>query len=345
VRAARPILGRRSSLGPWLAVALLAASCAAPQRRLVLIEENDQFSSGAGEDRDYSQGAELRYETEQGSALERVGATLLQPLALLDPLPAAAAEDRFDRRDVQWFLQQRVYNPDDLDASAFVPDQRPYAGVLLLGFRGRHVRLDPDAGRRRDWLHTVHLALGATGDAALGEVAQRGTHYLLGEADAQGWDNQLDDELLFQTGFDLRARTLYGAAGSLECDVLTGGAAELGTGFTHLAAGFDLRLGRGLPRDRRPWAEDPLGVAVYAHLGSELRYAIFDLTLDGSLWNDDPPVDLSRQPWVAQWFAGLAVEYAGFTVAYRFLRQTKEYEEELGYHDWGTVVLGYRYTF
>ena len=170
---------------------------------------------------------------------------------------------------------------------------------------------------------------------------------MLGEADPPGWDNQIEAEAVVQLDWDLRHRLHYGTAGGFEWDTLVGGRAELGTAFTNLQSGFDLRFGRGLPRDRRPWENASPGLALYGFAGANVRAAIHDITLDGSLFDDDPEneIVLERRPWVLQWNFGLAAEYQGFTVAWSFLRQTKEYDEELGYHDWGTIWLGYRYVF
>ncbi|MEO0653022.1 MAG: lipid A-modifier LpxR family protein, partial [Planctomycetota bacterium] len=121
---------------------------------------------------------------------------------------------------------------------------------------------------------------------------------------------------------------------------------ELGNVFTNLQSGIDLRFGRNLPRDRGPWraAESPF--ALYGVVGGNFRLALHDITLDDSLFgNNDPAIVLDRDPAVWQWNFQLVAEWEGFTLGYRFLRQTKEYEEEVGLHDQGTIWLGYRYVF
>ncbi|MHC4261486.1 MAG: lipid A deacylase LpxR family protein [Planctomycetota bacterium] len=336
------------SLGRLSLVAItlqLLVACALPDRRFSIVEENDLFSSGAGEDRDYSQGLVLAWEADREGTLASVGTAILKPFDFLDPL-GRGEDESLERRDVRWALEQRIYTPDDLDSPGFVEDQRPFAAILTLGVRSRHVRLDPDPERRRDRIHTFGIAAGTTGDAALGELGQRGTHYLLGEADPPGWPNQIDGEPVLQLEWDLRHRVAYGAHGALEWDATVGGRSELGTAFTNLQSGFDLRLGRELPRDRRPWTANIPALALYGFAGANLRLALHDITLDGSwLGSSDPELSLEREPWVAQWTFGVAAEFHGFTVAWRFLRQTREYERELGYHDWGTIWLGYRYVF
>lgn len=327
-----------------LGLAVLCA-CAAPHRRWSVAEENDLFSSGAGKDRGYSQGLRLDWEAHPEGALARGAGVVLEPFEVLDPLRGEPAAGAADRRDVRLTLEQRIYNPKDLDAMDFVPDERPYAGILLAGATARHVRLDADADRRRDWRHELTLALGVTGDWSLAETAQRGAHYVLGEADAAGWQHQLEEEVLVQSAWDLRQRSLFGRLAGAELDLVSGGRAELGTAFTNAQAGFELRAGHGLPRDDRPWLGEHEAFALWLSAGARLKYAAHDITIDGSLWNDDPELQLTRDPTVWHWWFGVSARWGGFTFGYRFLRRTKEFEEELGYHDWGTIRFGYAYAF
>lgn len=343
----RPVGAPPRSVAALLTLALVAG-CAAPDRRFSIVEENDLFASGAGKDRDYSQGLRFAWEAAEGGALEGLGAVPLEPLRALDPIRGEPRTGAEDRRSVQLFLEQRIFNPINLDAFGFVPDERPYAGLLFLGALGRHVRLDADGRRRRDVRSEITVAVGATGDWSLGEIAQRGAHYVLGEADAAGWDNQIDEEILAQIEWDARQRTVYGIVGPLEYDLVAGGRAELGTAFTNLQGGFELRSGQGLPRDARPWSIEGDAQSTldwFLSAGANLKWVAHDITLDGSLWNDDPELFLNREDLVYQWWFGLTGVWNGFTLGYRFLRQTKEYDEEIGYHSWGTISLGYRYQF
>ncbi|QDU67624.1 hypothetical protein Pla86_27110 [Planctomycetes bacterium Pla86] len=308
-------------------------------------EENDLFSSGAGRDRAYSQGLLLGWEADPEGSLGRGAAAVLSPLGFLDPLPDESEPDVEHERTLRVFLEQRIYNPRDLDSMDFVPDERPYAGILQLGATARHARLDPDAARRRDWLYAFELALGVTGDWSLGEIAQRGVHYVLGEADAAGWQYQVEEEVIVQTAWDLRNRTLYGRLGAAEFDLVSGARLELGTAFTNGQLGVEARGGHNLSRNDRPWLGLTDDFAIWVSSGVNLRHALYDITIDGSLWNDDPQISLTREESIWQWWFGLTTRWRGFTLGYRFLRQQKEYAQELGPHDWGTIALGYRYSF
>jgi len=148
-----------------------------------------------------------------------------------------------------------------------------------------------------------------------------------------------------QTAWDLRQRSVFGRIGDLQYDVVAGGRVELGTAFTNGQAGFEIRSGHNLPRDDRPWLGETDDLALWFSSGANLRLAIHDITIDGSLWNDDPQLMLTREDTVWQWWFGLTTRWRGFTLGYRFLRQTKEFSEELGYHDWGTIAFGYHYSF
>ena len=86
-------------------------------------------------------------------------------------------------------LGQLIYTPSDVDSSAPLPNQRPYAGYLYAGI-AYHTR-DEKA------LDVVELNLGFVGPSAQGEAAQDVIHDLRGFEKYKGWDNQLRTNPLY----------------------------------------------------------------------------------------------------------------------------------------------------
>jgi lipid A 3-O-deacylase len=332
-----------------LVAALLASSCTGPSRRVAVIEENDLFSSGAGKDRDYSQGLRVVAEARPGGWVEGLANRLLPPRPVVEPDagdPARAHSAELIRSDARLEVEQRIYNPEDLDAVDFVSDERPYLGILTLGIARRTVRLDPDSERRDDRFSDLGIAIGVTGPPSLGEAFQRGTHALLSEADPQGWDNQIGAEPVVQLAWTEGRRAGFGRLGGFEWDALGSAGLRAGTAFSDLGVGLDLRLGPDLTRDRRPWIDPAPPWLWWLESGLHGKWVLHDISVDGSLFsNEDPTIRLEPEPLVGRWHLGFVVERHGFRFAYRFVKRTLAYTEERGQHDWGSIELGYRYTF
>ena len=335
-RCGHELLGR---VGPLLGAGLLA-SCGG--RNLVVTEENDLFSSGAFRDRDYTQGLQLEAAAAGSEAAVHFSEGALRPLQFLDPWLLASSADS---EDFTVRVDQRLYTPRDFESPEPPPLERPYTGLLLGTITRFRVRLDPDPDRRRDDLATLAVTLGLTGDAALGEQTQRGVHLLANQPDAVGWDTQADTEPVLQVDLSRTRRLGFARPFGLEPDAAATLGARLGTAFTNAHGEFVLRLGNQLPRARRPWAEAPRPghrVHLIAAIGG--RAVAHDITLDGGLF-DDRDLQIVSRPLVGTWRFGIEWESHGFRIAYRFRRQTKEYDSEIGNHDHGSISVGYAFAF
>ena len=329
---------------PQLAAALLALlACTACQtRHVALTEENDQFSSGAGRDRDYTQGIRVEAAARGDDAARDVARTALSPLAFLDAV--TIGPERATSEDHVFVVTQRVYTPRDFALATPPTDQRPFTALFGLSVDRLRAVLDPEPERRRDGLARLSLFLGTIGPPALGEETQRGTHVLLDEADAIGWGQQLDFQPVLQLDVDRTRRLGFARLGPLEVDGSARVGARLGNAFTNVNGELLLRLGNRLPRVRRPWAEQPRpGVRTHVLAGLGGRGVLHDFTLHGPLFAEDLALD--PRPWVGTWRFGIEVEWSGFRISYEFRRQTKEYDQEVGSHDQGAVSFGYTFAF
>lgn len=325
----------------WVSLcATLLAGCGG--RNLVVTEENDLFSSGALRDRDYTQGLQLEAAAAGSEAATDLSRNALRPLDFLDPWLLARSADS---EDFTFRVDQRLYTPRDFESLTPPPLERPYTGLLLGTITRLRARLDPNPERRRDDLATLAVTLGLTGEGALGEQTQRGVHRLIDEPDAVGWSSQADTEPVLQIDLSRTRRLGFARPFGFELDAQATLGARLGTAFTNGHGEFVLRLGNRLPRARRPWAEDPRPghrVHLIAAIGG--RAVAHDITLDGGLF-DDRDLQIVTRPLVGTWRFGIEWESHGFRIAYRFRRQTKEYDSEIGNHDHGSISVGYAFAF
>ena len=152
---------------------------------------------------------------------------------VLNRLPLV--NDPTSYRAISISLGQNIFTPEDTDAEELIVDQRPYAGYLYFAF-GFHSK----KGNRKDiW----EIGLGVVGPASQAEQAQNIVHDIIGSDRANGWDNQIKDELTLEVICESKWRLLH---------------SELGRGF-----GYDFipHLGGAVGN-----------VAIYANTGAELRF-------------------------------------------------------------------------
>lgn len=163
---------------------------------------------------------------------------------------------------VRWSfgLSQLMVTPDDLSVTELQPLDAPYAGTL-----GVHAAL---AAFDNERLAAAQLYVGCRGPCSGAEETQKLIHELVSSAEPQGWDNQLDTELLANLNLEGRWKlwapsdSAY-AAGRWAGDVSVGGQIGLGNLATFAQAQVEARFGRGLPMGFTHVPDPPgLGVAL-----------------------------------------------------------------------------------
>src|SRR6218665_1056243 len=95
-----------------------------------------------------------------------------------------------EQRNMSFSLAQALFTPRDSTRSDLIPEDRPYA-AMIVGTMAYH-------GRRGNRLDSTLLRLGWVGPSARGEESQNAIHKVTGSSDFQGWSNQLHDEPVFQ---------------------------------------------------------------------------------------------------------------------------------------------------
>lgn len=298
--------------------------------------ENDAI---AGTDQRYTNGLEFSYLSVENHLWDwfRTGSSVLPGV------------DKNDDLRVGLSLGQQIFTPDDTDATQPLPDQRPYAGWLYLGVA---VVAEHGGGEQLDtWL----LNVGVVGPSAQGEEVQNGFHDWIGDGDANGWDNQLEDTFGYQLLYEHRWRNIGNKVkkfGPLQADFSPHVGFSLGNIATYANAGITLRIGNdltgdyGVPRIRpslpgSAFFEPVDSFGWYIFAGVDARAVAYNMFLEG----DSPTYDvnLDKETFVYDAQTGLAVIWRRFRFAYTYVIRSKEYEGQEEADKFGSVGMTFRF--
>jgi hypothetical protein len=303
--------------------------------------ENDFFAQITNTDRHYTNGVRLSRVSRPGEVPGWLGA-----LAAVPSNFGPGGKPYSQRWAVS--LGHSMFTPDDTDAVALVPDDRPYAAWLYLGFSVHSIYQGATGAARQD---VFSVEAGIVGPSALGKQFQNTYHDLIGVDLSYGWDNQLKDEPGLKLGFIRKWRTAQSdisADGRYESDVIPHVAVTLGNIATDARIGGLVRFGENLqddfgpPRIRPglPGSETfgPTGALDwYMSAGAELRAVAHDIFLDGNTWKDSHSVD--REPLVYDLQTGFALLFDRFRLTYTHVFASPEFKRQRQWDQYGALTL------
>ena len=250
-------------------------------------------------------------------------------------------------------LGQLIYTPSDVDSSAPLPNQRPYAGYLYAGI-AYHTR--------NEWaLDTMEINIGFVGPSAQGEAAQDAIHDLRGFDKYKGWDNQLKDEPALLLVYEHKHRLFRRLLGrSLAHDFIAHAGLALGNVATYANVGGEYRIGWDLPDDFGTSAVRPGGdnstpgkngprrhhrnkpvYGLHAFVSVDARVVARDIFLDGNTYKSSLDVDKEHQ--VADISAGFSFLTGRWKVSYATVIRTREFKQQPHHHKYGSMSLSYSF--
>lgn len=303
--------------------------------------ENDFFTPLTNTDRHYSNGLRISRISPPGDVPSWLG-TMAKLPSLFGPGGEPASQ--------RWAASvgHSIFTPDDTDAVALVPDDRPYAGWAYLGFSVHSVYAGRSGAGRQD---VFSAEAGIVGPSALGEQAQNTYHELIGVEASFGWDHQLRDEPGLQFIFERKWRSPPATAdsqGKYEIDVIPHISASLGNVMTDVGVGGLARFGRSLQDDFGPPRIRP-GLPGsetfnirgkfdwYLFAGLEGRAVARNIFLDGNTWKDSHSV--VRRPFVADFQVGLALLFERARVTYTHVITSPEFTEQKQWDQFGALTV------
>lgn len=224
-------------------------------------------------------------------------------------------------------------------------DDRPYAGTLM-AVLGYNVR-------QGNSMHTTLLGIGMLGPASGARQTQQFVHNLTGSDTFRGWHHQLRNELLVGLRHEraYRLGTWSLGHGGLEHQVISHWGGAIGNPMTRLNAGFELRLGHGLPDDfgsspARPSGDNTApgilagpdaGWAWHAFLAVDGYWSIHDPTLDGNLFRRSHSVD--KDPLVAEAAVGVSITRGRWKLAFVRYFRTREFSGQRERPKYGSMTV------
>ena len=297
-----------------------------PRSALSIRYENDIFS---GKDANYTNGTSI--------GLTRKGQGLLGGIW---DLAGSIEGERFNTYE----LTQSMFTPSDLKRSDPDPSDRPYAGLLYLGFT-THVL-------QEDSLHSLKLIAGVVGPASFAEEVQRDIHKVLGNTEPKGWDHQIKNEPVVNLFYEYRHKyRLTPRDAAFTVELIPMGGAFLGNYLTLAEAEVQVRIGyqpddfgasvlRGasyLPLPREDRTDHTWGFYVFA--GGAANLVARNITLDGNSFANSRSVDKREFLPAAEFGASLWTRRFQTTLSYAVCG--REFYGQPERENFGSVLISY----
>ena len=283
-------------------------------QRLQVLWANDFFFLT---DRYYTNGVEIEYHRQQ------LGNSVLSRL-LFDPL--------VDSKPIySLVLKHEIYTPRNVLGDPSFND-RPYAGVLLLGFKGAFYDVD------HQYVLSSTIQAGLLGRWAGGQFVQNGIHFLLPASEPiPGWDFQIHQDVLLSYLVDYQKLLLD--RGDFQIDALA--ATSLGLPLTDFSGGIRLRYGKGVTFFTPQHLLSVEGMQYNFFAEASARYVVYDATLQGGVFNRGSPHTIEIiNPLLAQVKAGASFRYHKVITEIGGQWVSSKFENALS-HKWGYFVIGF----
>jgi len=297
--------------------------------------ENDIFSSTDSEYTDGSRLSVLLYRPEGGT--ERLS------------IPFTSDYNR--AHFISFSITQEMYTPSDLTQSELIVDDRPYAGWLYLEM-GLHQSSEHH-------LDSLSLQVGMVGPASGMEQLQRLVHEATGSDVAQGWDNQLKNELGVQLNYQHKWRYVPEALRGVESSIVPYLGGEMGNVAIKANAGVLLRFGWNIPEDfgsstideggengipvrTKCLVETPKPWSFNFYLSAGGTLVARDLFLDGNTFSSSHSVNKALLKGYSAF--GISGRYENFNIDYIKTYHTKQYEHGTSSHSIGSIIISYLFS-
>lgn len=297
--------------------------------------ENDVFASST--DKFYTNGVQFNY-------IQR-DKTITWLEKLVDKLPLFV---RTDMKGRGYAFGQNMFTPEDTESTELIGNDRPYAGWLYGSASLASLMKNTSEYRK---INAVEFSLGILGPSSLGEQAQNGFHDLIGVQHANGWDNQLRDELGLVVTYVRKSEYFNYMNNGFEYSWSPHKVLAIGNVYTYAGGGVMLRFGQNLRNDIGPPNINPgfpgnaffnptkEGSSWYFFAGIEGRAMARNIFLDGNTFKNSHSVD--KKPLVFDLQYGMAYQYRKVRLSYSQVLRSKEFYGQKDESLFGSVNISY----
>ena len=290
-------------------------------KEISLITDNDLYAS-AVRDRYYTSGVFLSYRYLSNKKSESL-----------------------EKRILEWKVGQEMYTPFKATVDNVNNHDRPFAGYLYAGFGFKNIY-------KNNQILNLSTQIGVVGSNSYAEELQEFIHEIYGFKKAVGWEYQIENT--FALNFNAEYLKSLITNKDYNLDLTWVNSLNLGTVYTDISTGFYSRIGL------KPLQKLANSIAFNTNLNNEqtsyyrevesffyikpmLRYAIYDATLQGSLFNNTSKITKNLMPLVFDIELGLKFTVNRLNFGYTFNYNTSK-SKDLRYtygHKYGSIVVNY----
>lgn len=196
--------------------------------------ENDVID---GKDRHYTNGTTFSYLTNNDTNnKEKYDNSLYE---FVSKIPTFSNDTSYQTLGITY--SQFAFTPSDLEKKEKIIGDLPYAGVITVDFILYQWE--------EDFFHEYMLTLGAVGPSTKTDQFQKGYHHITGNTKPQGWDNQLEDNFLYNFSYSYGYRTFKEEFSYGKIDLINNFRVDVGNYNRALLAGAVIRYGDNYPNN------------------------------------------------------------------------------------------------
>jgi len=247
-------------------------------------------------------------------------------------------------------LVDKIYTPSDLSAIDVIPNDVPYAGYVY----GELAYYKPSPSA----LDTYVFQIGLVGPSAHMHRLQIYMHRLTSSEIPQGWDNQLNNELVLQFNYNKKYYYQFEKkVWNLQSVILPEYGFDAGNASSRIYAGALFRFGKNIIKnygcsaiDKSTYGQIPLynTTPTYksewnlnVNFGFRANGIARDIFLDGNLNTQSHSVE--KKNFTLDVIYGLSLSYKRFLFDWVHTYTTKQYETQSHAHKYTSFQVIYHY--
>ncbi len=248
-------------------------------------------------------------------------------------------------------LTQQIFTPTNLMQSTLTEKDRPYAGWLYMEM-GLHQS-------STQHLDSLSLQVGIVGPASGMEQLQEFVHKATNSTLAQGWDNQLSNELGLQLNYQHKWRFISAPVWGVGSSIIPYVGGEFGNIAIKANAGTIARVGWNVPQDfgstsideggengipvrRKCLVETPSVWSFNFQFSGGGTVVVRDIFLDGNTFTQSHSVE--KKLFKAYGAYGFSGRYENFNFEYIRTFHTQQFEQGSRHHNIGSIILSYLFS-